>query len=228
DVDDGAPNLAVGQQAYASSVYQFYSARLEPNFAVDGVTQYFNDLSTTNPQIFHSAYSDQAPWFSVDLGFSASIVRVVIWNRCDCCEGRMQNAELRIGDVAIAASGDTAKITSNPLVWTQTSNLGLCAAMAITFDTPQVGRWVTLQNKNLESDDGMLQLTELQAFGFGLDYCSQLPCGEATCTNLDTTWMCGTCPPYTYSTTTAVRGAKGPACRGMCVGLRAHFTGILP
>ncbi|GLC34635.1 hypothetical protein PLESTM_000219700 [Pleodorina starrii] len=216
DVQDGPPNLALGQPTYASSVYLWGSWFSSSSYAVDGVTQYFSTLST-NAQFFHSGERDPMPWFSVDLGFSAAVSRVVIWNRCDCCPGLLQNAEVRIGDVAIAGPGDTSKLTSNPLVWTQSTQLGLCAPLIITFNTHRVGRWVTIQNENPASD-GYLQLTELQVFGFGLDFCAQLPCGDAPCTNLDTTWTCGTCPSYTVATTTTIRGAKGPACKGYDAG----------
>jgi hypothetical protein len=167
-VVDGPRNLALGQPAYASSIYKGNGFNLQPRYAVDGVTQYFDTLSKSSPQIMHTAEGDDTPWLSIDLGASMTIVRVVIWNRCDCCQNRLQNAELRIGNTAISSSADTSKITTNPLAWKQTARLGLCAPQMITFDTPKVGRWVTIQNLNTDRSDSVtMQLTEVEVFGVG-------------------------------------------------------------
>jgi hypothetical protein len=58
NIVDGLPNLALGRPAYASSTLTWGSVDLLPKYAVDGVTQYFNALSSTSPQIFHSGGGD--------------------------------------------------------------------------------------------------------------------------------------------------------------------------
>ncbi|KXZ46010.1 hypothetical protein GPECTOR_48g442 [Gonium pectorale] len=162
-VEDGPPNLALQRPAYASSTVR----PSVPQKAVDGRTYYskINGL----PYIFHSNDTGSTlsgPWLSVDLGAPAMISRIVIWNRCDCCAERLQKAELRIGNVSITtAPADTAQIAENPIAWKQTVSLGLCASEVVTFSTPEVGRWVTLQNKNLDRLS-YLHITELQVFGY--------------------------------------------------------------
>ncbi|EFJ48113.1 hypothetical protein VOLCADRAFT_91360 [Volvox carteri f. nagariensis] len=163
--DDDLPNLALRQAVYASSVYLWDNTYLYPGYAVDGVTEYPSPLDASTLSLFHSNYSDPTPWISVDLGAVALVKRVVIINRCDCCPERLQNAELRIGNVSItrginaAGGGDT--IAGNPLVWRQDADVGMCASKIIAFDTPKVGRWVTLQNKY-----PLLQVSEIQVFGY--------------------------------------------------------------
>ena len=125
-------------------------------------------LTYSGGHIFVSGYRDTTPWLSVDLGAPAAIARVVIWNRCDDWPGaadRLQNAELRIGNASItAAPADTERLPANPLVWKQTASIGWCAPKAVTFATPVVGRWVTLQNLNTAGEP-YLHITELQVFG---------------------------------------------------------------
>ncbi|EFJ49479.1 hypothetical protein VOLCADRAFT_89941 [Volvox carteri f. nagariensis] len=165
--DDNLPNLALRQAVYASSVYLWGDTYLYPGYAVDGVTEYPSPLDASTLSLFHSEASDSAPWISVDLGAVALVKRVVIVNRCDCCPERLQSAELRIGNVSItrgiyaAGGGDTRNITGNLLVWRQDADVGMCASKIIAFDTPKVGRWVTLQNKY-----PLLQVSEIQVFGY--------------------------------------------------------------
>ncbi|EFJ48203.1 hypothetical protein VOLCADRAFT_91331 [Volvox carteri f. nagariensis] len=164
--DDDLPNLALRQATYASSVNWTWevSTYLYPGYAVDGVTEYPSPLHASTLSLFHSEASDPTPWISVDLGAVALVKRVVIINRRDCCQDRLRNAELRIGNVSItnaAGGGDTRNITGNPLVWQQDAGTYINASATIPFDTPKVGRWVTLQIKQ-----PTLQITEIQVFGY--------------------------------------------------------------
>ncbi|KXZ43140.1 hypothetical protein GPECTOR_100g12 [Gonium pectorale] len=163
DVVDGLPNLALDRPAYAS--FSSPGSLFGPQCAVDGVTQYFGDALEGGTSYIFRASLISAPWLSVDLGVPTAIARVVIWNRCDCCSDGLQGAELRIGNVSImSAPADTARIPENPLAWKQNAPLGLCASRVVTFSTPHVGRWVTLQNHHPGSD-GVFHITELQVYG---------------------------------------------------------------
>ncbi|GIM09166.1 hypothetical protein Vretimale_13037 [Volvox reticuliferus] len=157
-------NLALGRPAYSSSVY-FHPGPCSPGKAVDGVTNY-TTLDINNPQLSHSNISDIYPWFSVDLGSLSYIVQVVIWNRCDGFTYRMKNVELRVGNVSIPGGSNIGSLSSNPLVWTQTTAMGNCEARPIFFDPPIVGRWVTLAMNNGLPGEPYLMLTEFQVFGF--------------------------------------------------------------
>ncbi|EFJ48199.1 hypothetical protein VOLCADRAFT_91327 [Volvox carteri f. nagariensis] len=162
--DDDLPNLALRQAVYASSVYYQRGNTYDPGYAVDGVTEYPSPLDKYNVSLFSSKISDSTPWISVDLGAVALVKRVVIINRRDCCQDQLRNAELRIGNVSItnaAGGGDTRNITGNPLVWQQDAGTYINASATIPFDTPKVGRWVTLQIKQ-----PTLHITEIQVFGY--------------------------------------------------------------
>ena len=50
---------------------------------------------------------DNRPWWRVDLGASRTIKSVALTNRGDCCQGRLQKIDIKIGNV------DSP--TSNPL-----------------------------------------------------------------------------------------------------------------
>ncbi|GIL66402.1 hypothetical protein Vafri_19932, partial [Volvox africanus] len=112
---------------------------------------------------------DMTPWFSVDLGNVSSISKVVLWNRCDCCWHRLENAELRIGNVSINTVSDTSSLTSNPLVWKQQPTdfeqfSAPCVSLSILLDPPKVGRWVTLQNNNGRVNEPYINIYEVQVF----------------------------------------------------------------
>lgn len=171
-------NLALRKPAYSSSVYTRDGLNLKPDFAVDGITQYQSGIP-----IFHTGDGDYMLMFSVDLGAAAVISKVVLWNRCDCCSDRLQKAKLRIGNVSVAGLLETGNVTLNPLVWTQNATLGSCLALPIVFDTPMVGRWVSVSNGAALP----LQLTEVEVFGYYLPpgmSTSEVP--DYTCTLLHT------------------------------------------
>ena len=44
------------------------------------------------------------PWWRVDLGSSYLVNQVVVYNRVDCCSGRLRNMEIRIGKMGIIST----------------------------------------------------------------------------------------------------------------------------
>ncbi|GIL58326.1 hypothetical protein Vafri_13395, partial [Volvox africanus] len=165
---DSPSNLALGRPAYSSSTFleDYYG----PSRAVDGITQGPTYVTRwTDLPLFHTDYGDMTPWLSVDLGNVSSISKVVLWNRCDCCWHRLENAELRIGNVSITEPSDTSSLTRNPLVWKQQPTdfeqfSASCASLSILLYPPKVGRWVTLQNKNGRADEPFINIYEVQVF----------------------------------------------------------------
>ena len=78
-------NLAYGKPAMQSSTY----ANGVASIAVDG------DLDGsrgpwTNPSIQHTE-KEQSPWWKVDLAEKANIKEIEIYNRTDCCSGRLRD-----------------------------------------------------------------------------------------------------------------------------------------
>src|SRR6185369_7533119 len=81
----GGANLALGRAASQSSTLAGYSSTGAAS-AVDGNTNgsfFGGSVTATNLDI--------NAWWQVDLGASASIATVVIFNRTDCCGSRLND-----------------------------------------------------------------------------------------------------------------------------------------
>lgn len=81
-------NLARGGAASQSSLG--YGGL--PERAIDGST----DGNYGNGSVSHTADGDPAPSWEVDLGKVYPLVRVVLWNRGDCCSGRLSNFRVSV------------------------------------------------------------------------------------------------------------------------------------
>ncbi|XP_051780980.1 uncharacterized protein LOC114666204 isoform X7 [Erpetoichthys calabaricus] len=85
-----AINLARRGTAEQSS---FYGSMGAANHAIDGRTDGdFNYRSCTHTGL------ESSPWLRVNLRATYAISSVVVYNRQDCCDGRLNGAEIRIGD----------------------------------------------------------------------------------------------------------------------------------
>src|SRR5262249_11711819 len=76
-------NLAQGKLVSQSSTLAGYAGAAASS-AVDGNTDgsfFNNSVTATN--------FETSPWWQVDLGASASISSIVVWNRTDCCGSRL-------------------------------------------------------------------------------------------------------------------------------------------
>ncbi len=58
----------------------------------------------------HTAYKQQNPSWEVDLGSAQPIDRIVVWNRTDCCQERLENFTLSVLDDARQTLFTTAKV----------------------------------------------------------------------------------------------------------------------
>ncbi|HEV3197325.1 MAG TPA: discoidin domain-containing protein [Bryobacteraceae bacterium] len=90
----GSNDLALGKTATQSSTLPGYaSASAVAASAVDGNPDgNFFDGSVTATSL------DPNPWWQVDLGASASVSSVVVWNRTDCCVSRLNDYWVFISD----------------------------------------------------------------------------------------------------------------------------------
>ncbi len=78
-------NLAAGRPAFQSSTYQNNTNSFGPGRVVDNSNSSFNHTN-----------SQQGAWWEVDLGSSQNISSVRIFNRGDCCSGRLSNFDIKI------------------------------------------------------------------------------------------------------------------------------------
>jgi hypothetical protein len=94
------PNLAQGKAATQSSTFPGYPSD-GASAAVDGNTDgNFLNGSVTATNL------DSNAWWQVDLGASAAVGSVVVWNRTDCCGTRLSDYWVFVSDTPFGA-GDT-------------------------------------------------------------------------------------------------------------------------
>jgi len=140
-----ASNLALnGSASQSSTEYGGVASR-----ANDGNT----DGNWGGSSVTHTAESEEKPWWKVDLGADAIIERIVIWNRKDCCTGRLTNCQVQIID------------SSGSVVDSRTiQNSSGKTKIEFKFDDV-IGATVKIQK--LGQDSGKpFSLAEVQVFGF--------------------------------------------------------------
>ena len=88
-------NLALGKNTVQISTYghQSWGWFGYSKYAVDGIKE-------TNHQKAKCTHTNNEnfPWWRVDLGGLARVYSVSITNRGDCCEDRLQNFDIRVGE----------------------------------------------------------------------------------------------------------------------------------
>ena len=152
-------NLAFQKPATQSSTFPAYASRSGYNpaaagSAVDGNTDgNFFDLSVT------ATNADPNAWWQVDLGAAATISYVTIWNRTDCCGGRL-------GDYWVFISNTPFLPTDTPA--TLQNQAGVFASHQTVAPNPSVSIPVGVQGRYVRvqlSDTDYLSLAEVQVFG---------------------------------------------------------------
>ncbi|MDO8370157.1 MAG: discoidin domain-containing protein [Candidatus Nitrotoga sp.] len=144
------PNLALGKPATQSSQFGLTGAAT----AVDGNT----DGTYGNGSVTHTLL-DKAAWWEVDLGASAMVVSLAMWNRTDYGSERLKNYWVFVSDTPFVPSDTPATLKDRSGVWSsfQASPPQPSARIAVNSH----GRYVRVQ---LAGED-YLSLTEVQVFG---------------------------------------------------------------
>jgi hypothetical protein len=152
----GVTNLALGRIATQSSTLSGYPSAVASS-AVDGNTDgNFSDGSVTETN------ADPNAWWQVDLGASAAVSSVVVWNRTDCCGARLGDYWVFVSDTPFLPTDtpDTLQNRSGTFGIHQTSTP---SPSTITVTGGAQGRYVRVQ---LSGTD-ILSLAEVQVFGSG-------------------------------------------------------------
>lgn len=105
--------------------------------------------------------SEARPWWQVDLGASSEVDRVQIWNRTDCCGGKLANFHVFLSPTdmtgrtldALLADGTVVKRSVGASVVTD----------QITLPVQASGRWLRVQLAGTDE----LGLAEVEVFGVG-------------------------------------------------------------
>ena len=160
-------NVAQGKAATQSSAYPGYPTD-GASSAVDGNTDgNFGDGSVTATNL------DANSWWQVDLGASAAINSIVIWNRTDCCGFRLTDYWVFVSDTPFLVT-DTPTTLQNRAN-TFASHQTAAPSPSITIAGPTQGRYVRVQL----SGTNYLSLAEVQVFGTGAPAISNLTQGKA-------------------------------------------------
>jgi hypothetical protein len=144
-------NLALGKAATQSSTYPGYPASL----AVDGNT----DGGVPHGSVTVSN-AEATPWWQVDLGASAALSSIVVWNRTDCCGYRLADYWVFVSDTPFTSGDTLASLQSRAGTWGSHQTTAPNPSATIAASGVQ-GRYVRVQ---LSITDYM-SLAEVQVFG---------------------------------------------------------------
>ena len=187
----GAANLAVGRIATQSSTLSGYASAVAGS-AVDGNT----DGGFFNGSVTHTN-SDANAWWQVDLGASAIIDSVVVWNRTDaCCVSRLADYWVFISDLPFGTSDTPATLQNRPFTYSSHQTSAPMPSTTITTGGAQ-GRYVRIQLSGTNN----LSLAEVQTIG---NYVSGPP---PAATNLAVGKIAGQSSTYIGSPTTGAGAA---------------------
>jgi hypothetical protein len=147
------PNLALGKPATQSSTFPGYPSA-NASSAVDGSTDgNFANGSVTATNL------DSNPWWQVDLGSSAIINSIVIWNRTDCCGSRLNGFWVFVSDTPFSSTDTQSTLAVRPGTYSIPSTTAPNPSSTIPVNTQ--GRYVRVQL----TGTNYLSLAEVQVFG---------------------------------------------------------------
>jgi hypothetical protein len=163
----GSANLAFGKLATQSSTLAGYPTA-GAGSAVDNRTDgnFFNgSVTATN--------SEANAWWQVDLSASATISSIVIWNRTDCCDSRLNDYWVFVSDSPFAFNETPATLQTRPNTWS--SHQSTAPDPSTTIAAGATGRYLRVQLTGTNS----LSLAEVQVFGAGAPSATNLAPGKA-------------------------------------------------
>ncbi len=145
-------DLALNRTAEQSST--LIPGATDASVAVDGNT----DGAFTGGSLTHTNL-DTSAWWQVDLGESATVGEIVIWNRTDCCGSRLDDYWVFVSDTPFGPADTPATLQSRAGTWSSHQTAAPDTNVAITVPGAP-GRYVRVQL----SGAGYLSLAEVQVF----------------------------------------------------------------
>jgi hypothetical protein len=143
-------NLALGGTATQSSTYGEAHAAL----AVDGnVNGRFDRGSISHTSL------EQQPWLQVDLGSTARIAEIEVFNRTDCCSERLHDYWLLASNLPFAPGASLSDLLADPSIWKHHERAVPCARRVVGVNA--TARYVRVQL----AGQGYLSLAELRVLG---------------------------------------------------------------
>ncbi len=149
----GLSDLAVNQTATQSSTYE--PGVTDAPKAVDGNTDgRFGDRSVSHTNL------DANAWWQVDLGSSATVSSIVVWNRTDCCGNRLSDYWVFVSNTPFASTDTPTTLQNRAGTWSSHQTVQPNPSTSITVPSAQ-GRYVRVQL----SAANYLSLAEVQILG---------------------------------------------------------------
>ena len=148
-----APDLALNMKATQSSTYA--PGTTDASRAVDGNT----DGLWGDGLVSCTFYTANA-WWQVDLGASASVGSVVVWNRTDCCGNALSDYWVFVSNTPFGPNDTPATLQNRAATFSSHQTVQPNPSATITIPGAQ-GRYVRVQL----SGTNFLTLAEVQVFG---------------------------------------------------------------
>ncbi|WP_190093708.1 alpha-L-fucosidase [Streptomyces melanogenes] len=154
-MDGTGTNLALGRPATQSSTLD--TTRSTADRAVDGNTNgnYFagSVTHTTDKPL------DTNPWWQVDLGSSQYVDSIKLWNRTDCCSGRLHDFYVFTSDTPFTSTDPDVTKTQAGV---RNTYRATAVGSTLTLPVGQSARYIRVQ---LVGSDRPLSLAEVQVLG---------------------------------------------------------------
>ena len=144
-------NLALNKFAEQSSTYGNGVAGIAVDGNTAGSSPWSADLQHTNTEF--------QPWWQVDLGSISDIQEVAIFNRTDCCQGRLNNFYIMWSNQPFDAAATLDQLLVDPNV--SNVNFSGSAGLQENIAIGAEGRYVRIQHTR----DIQLHLAEVQVLG---------------------------------------------------------------
>ncbi len=144
-------NLAFNKSALQSSTYANGVAGIAVDGNTNGSSPWTADLQHTNTEF--------QPWWQVDLGSLSDIQEVVIHNRTDCCQGRLNNFYVLWSNQPFDTSSTLDQLLADPNV--SNVNFSGSAGLLETIAVGAEGRYVRIQHTR----DIQLHMAEVEVMG---------------------------------------------------------------
>ena len=143
DMEEKSMNVALNKPTKQSSTYGHTRHSPHSGLVVDGNTDgmfWRRSVSHTN--------RDSNPWWEVDLQRDYTIKEIVVYNRRDCCEGRLQGFKIYL-------------YNDDQVAWSDTQTGAIGQMIRFSLEPNAVGDRVKIV---IEGRSEYLQLTEVQVF----------------------------------------------------------------
>ena len=148
---DSPENLAYQRPASQSSTYGIGTADLAVDGSILGSSPWTADLAHT--QI------EPQPWWQVDLGGMSTIEQVRIFNRSNCCTGRLNNFSIFVSESPFPSDATLISLQNDPTVsWIPFSGE---AGLKEIIGVGKRGRYVRIQH----SREVQMHLAEVEVWG---------------------------------------------------------------